>query len=170
MLYPPTSRAYRTTRFFVASAAAAAALGCGPINPNVETLWRPDAESYSIEGAVTRGFASFPRVGYVQGEGESTDRGSFKISGPSGAGIDARGIYVPSDIITLDQESRFKRTFKVRPRYALIRIFAWDDVNRNGVRDLNEQVAGEWELKKEDQRGWSYNAPGWNLFNFAFTK
>jgi hypothetical protein len=169
-MYPETSRAYRTTRVFVLLALALGVGACGPINPNFETLWRPDAENYSIEGAVTKGFSSFPRVGYVQGEGDSTDRGSFKIAGPQGAGIDARGVYVPSALLVVDADDRFKKTFTVRPRYALIRIFAWDDVNRNGVRDLNEQLGGEWELKKEDQRGWSFNAPAWNQFNFSFSR
>lgn len=170
MSYPDSGRAYRTTRISVMAATCIALSACGPINPNFETLWKPDSETYAVEGAVTRGFSSFPRIGYVQGEGDSTDRGSFKISGPQGAGIDARGVYVPTDVITLDAESRFKKTFTVRPRYALIRIFAWDDINRNGFRDLNEQVAGEWELKKEDKRGWSFNAPAWNQFNFTFTR
>lgn len=171
MLYPPSSRANRTTRFFAIALAAASLPGCGlNYNPNFATLWNPAANEYYVEGAVTRGFASFPRVGYVQGEGTSVDRGSFKIQGPQGAGIDARGVYVPTALIVLDTENRFKKTFQVSPRYALIRVFAWDDLNRNGSRDLNEQIAGEWELKKEDQRGWTFNAPGWNQFNFTFTK
>ncbi|MOA67792.1 hypothetical protein D3C78_1951160 [compost metagenome] len=51
----------------------------------------------------------------------------------------------------------------------LVRLYAWDDVNNNGVRDLNERQGTEWTLKKEDLRGWTYNAPDWNQFNFSFT-
>jgi hypothetical protein len=90
--------------------------------------------------------------------------------GPPGAGIDARGIYVPTEILTVDQDRRFKKTFVVKSRYGMIRIFAWDDVNQNGVRDLNEALGGEWELLKQDMRGWTFNAPAWNQFNFAFTR
>ncbi|MEB3198486.1 MAG: hypothetical protein VKP62_14910 [Candidatus Sericytochromatia bacterium] len=140
------------------------------MNPNFETLWRPDAETYMIEGAVTRGYASYPRVGFVQGEGNSTDRGSFRILGPQGAGLLATGIYVPSEIVLVDSENRFKKTFSVRTRYGLINVFAWDDINRNGIRDLNEKLGGQWELRKQDLRGWSFNAPAWNQFNFAFTQ
>lgn len=172
MSYPTTSRAYRATRLCGLLGAALALPGCGVFNfnPNIEQLWKPDAETYMVEGAVTRGFASFPRIGYVQGEGNGVDKGSFRITGQQGAGIDNRGIYIPSEIISVDSDNRWKKTFRVPSRYGLIRIFAWDDINRNAVRDLNEQLAGEWELKKEDQRGWSYNAPNWNLFNFSFTK
>lgn len=155
----------------VSLAFSAVVLGaCAPINPNFETLLWPNAANYMIEGALTRGFASFPRVAYVQGEGSSTDRSSFRIMGPPGAGIDARGIYVPTEILAVDQDRRFKKTFVVKSRYGMIRIFAWDDVNQNGVRDLNEALGGEWELLKQDMRGWTFNAPAWNQFNFAFAR
>ena len=170
MSYPWTSQANRAVRVSALVLGVQALGACGWINPNIESIWRPDAETYQVEGAITRGFASFPRVAFVQGEGNSTDRGSFKITGQQGAGIDARGIYIPSEIISVDADARWKKTFRVNARYGLIRIFGWDDINRDGVRDLNENLAGEWELKKEDQRGWSYNAPGWNLFNFSFSR
>jgi hypothetical protein len=173
MSYPAYHRSKVFLHLSMAFAVAGLLSGCGSIiniNPNFETIWKWDAETYMIEGALTRGFASFPRVGYVQGEGDSTDRGSFRLIGPQGVGIDARGIYVPTEIISLDPERRFRKTFTVRSRYGLINLFAWDDLNRNGVRDLNEQIGGEWELKKQDIRGWSFNAPAWNQFNFTFTK
>lgn len=144
------------------------ASGCG-INPNIQTIFTPDADNYYIEGAVTRGIASRPKLGYVQTEGNNGDVGSFTKVGNQAAGIDSRGIYTPSALITVDASSRFKIKFQSSSRIVLIRIFAWDDTNNNGIRDLTEPLASEYEITKKDQTGWKFNAADWNQFNFSFS-
>jgi hypothetical protein len=52
----------------------------------------------------------------------------------------------------------------------LVRLYAWDDLNDNNVRDTNETLGTEFTLKKEDLRGWSFTAADWNQFNFSFTR
>lgn len=143
--------------------------GCGWVNPNFHTIvWR-DASDYTVAGALTRGYAGRPKVGYVQSEGEVPEQGSFKVKG-DGAGITPQGVYIPTALIPVNVDGRFEMKFTVNRRFALIRIFAWDDVNGNNQRDLNERLGTQWDLKKEDQRGWNFNAPDWNQFNFAFTQ
>ena len=85
-----------------------------------------------------------------------------------GAGITPQLIYTPTALIMTDQSNRFTLSLNSTRRYVLVRLFAWDDVNGNNVRDLNESLGTEYTLKKEDLRGWSYNAPDWNQFNFSF--
>jgi len=145
---------------------------CGILgmNPNVQTWWQPDAEHYYVEGALSQGDAARPTVGYVQGEGDNPDPGSFVRIGQPGAGISSAGIHVPSGLVMVSQNKRFGITFHSNRRFAIIRLFAWDDFRANRVRDLDEPIAGIWEIKKEDQRGWHFNAPAWNQFNFAFHK
>lgn len=168
-LYPLKKPANRVFRL-VAPVLALLAAGCGPINPNFSTIiWR-DAAEYTIEGAVTTGFASRPKIAYIQGEGNNPDQGSFEIKGRTGAGVLAQGIYSPSDLLTLDQNRRFRKTFKTSRRFVVIKVFAWDDVNQNNIKDYNEDLAAEWVLQKEDLRGWTYNAPDWNQFNFTFAQ
>jgi hypothetical protein len=144
--------------------------GCGTINPNIfATSLQRDTPNYEISGSVTRGFASRPKVAYVLGEGDNPDPGSFATRG-TGAGITPQGIYTPTALVNIGTDSRFSIKFQTSKRYVLIRIFAWDDLNGNNVRDVNETLAGEYDLKKEDLRGWSFNAPDWNQFNFVFTR
>lgn len=144
--------------------------GCGWINPNFQTVFKPDAETYTISGTLTRGFASRPKVAYILGEGNSPDPGSFRTRG-DGAGLTGQGIYTPSAQVPLDANGRFTITFTITTRYGLVRLFAWDDANQNNVRDQNETLASpEYDLKKEDTRGWSYNAPDWNQFAFVFRR
>jgi hypothetical protein len=145
--------------------------GCSWINPNFQTIFKPDAESYTIEGALTRGFATRPKVGYVQSEGNNPDLGSIKVVGPADAGAnDSTGIYVPSAVVTVNPDGRYKLTFTGKPRYVFIRLFAWDDSNNNGIRDANEQLSTVWSITKKDTLGWQFNAPDWNQFNFTFTR
>lgn len=151
-------------------AMALAIASCGPINPNFQTWFNPAAETYTVEGSITRGLAQRPKVAYVQRQGENPDNGSFVSVGNASAGVDQRGVYTPSAFITPGQDSRFRITFTGRPRYVLIALFAWDDINDNGVRDVNEPLANSYEVKKYDQNGWKYNAPDWNQFNFTFTR
>jgi hypothetical protein len=140
--------------------------GCG-INPNIQTIFWPNAPTYSIEGAVTLSLAAHPKVAYVQSEGDNPDIGSFHKAGDPNSGIDPRGIYIPSALIHVDN-GRFKMTFTSTARYVFIRVFAWDDTNNNGVRDVNEALSAEYTLDKKDLNGWKYNAPDWNQFNFTF--
>ncbi|MDB5099173.1 MAG: hypothetical protein JWM80_3594 [Cyanobacteria bacterium RYN_339] len=164
MIYPDNKQAYVVALLAVMTA------GCG-INPNFQTIFKPDAESYSVEGAITRGFATRPKVGYVQSEGDNPDLGSVKIIGPADAGVnDQSGIYVPSVLVPVNTDGRFKITFTGRPRYVFIRLFAWDDLNNNGLRDTNESLSQVWSITKKDTLGWQYNAPEWNQFNFSFTR
>jgi hypothetical protein len=142
--------------------------GCG-INPNFQTIFTPNAPTYSIEGAVTLSLAAHPKIGYVQSEGDNPDLGSFHKAGDPASGIDPRGIYIPSALIHVDI-GRFKMTFTSTSRYVFIRIFGWDDINNNGVRDINEPLASEYTLDKKDLNGWKYNAPEWNQFNFTFNQ
>lgn len=168
-LYPLRKRA-NAHAWLLAPLCALALGGCGPINPNFHTIiWR-DAADYTIEGALTPGFATRARVGYVLGEGDNPDAGSFRNVGGQDAGITPQGIYIPSAILTLDANKRFRHTFKSSKRFVLVKIFAWDDTRSNGVRDADEPLGSVWELRKEDLRGWSYNAPDWNQFNFNFTR
>lgn len=152
----------------VCAAAALATAGCGWINPNFQTVFNPAAETYTVSGTLTRGFSSRPKVAYILGEGNSPDPGSFTTRG-QGAGLTNQGIYTPSQIVPLDANGRFTITFTISTRYGLVRLFAWDDANQNNVRDQNERLADpEYDIKKEDNRGWSYNAPDWNQFSFVF--
>lgn len=169
-LYPLKQRSNRAF-WLVAPLLALMTAGCGPINPNFGTIvWR-DAADYTIEGAITTGFASRPKVGYIQGEGNNPDQGSFEVKGRTGAGVLSQGVYSPSDLLAVDASSRrFRKTFKTTRRFVVIKIFAWDDVNQNNIKDYNEDLAAEWVLQKEDLRGWTYNAPDWNQFNFTFAQ
>ena len=144
--------------------------GCGILgtDPNWQTWWQPDVNQYSVAGALTQGTAARPVIGYVQGEGDHPDPGSFVRVGSPDAGISSAGVYVPSRTIPLSSDRRFAITFTTSRRFAVIRLFAWDDVRDNKIRDIDENLAGMWEIKKEDQRGWSFNAPAWNQFNFTF--
>lgn len=173
---PVLSVYHKSKRANLRRALAAVVLGLSlggctslPVNPNFSTIiWR-DAAEYYVEGSLTRGFASRPKVAYIQGEGNTPDNGSFQTKG-TGAGISPQGIYTPSGLLPVDQNGRFSFKVTSSQRFVLVRIFAWDDLNNNNVRDLNEQIASEYNLKKEDQRGWSYNAPEWNQFNFIFNR
>ena len=156
----------------MASIAAGCALlvgGCGVWNPNFMTIVNRDVPSYSIAGSLTRGFASRPKLAYILSEGDSPDQGGMRTRG-EGAGITTQLVYTPTALIQLDQDNRFTLTLNSNRRYALVRLFAWDDVNGNNVRDLNEALGTEYTVKKEDLRGWSYNAPDWNQFNFSFSR
>lgn len=167
-LYPNSKRANLLAGLLAAPLALLAA-GCGTINPNLIASIQRDIPTYAISGSVTRGFASRPKVAYILGEGDNPDQGSFATRG-AGAGITPQGIYTPTALVTIQPDSRFDIKFETSKRYVLIRVFAWDDVNGNNVRDVNEALASEYDLKKEDLRGWSYNAPDWNQFNFVFTR
>ena len=169
ILYPLRKQANRRALVMMALSGAVLA-GCGPINPNIQTIIQRDAGNYTIEGAVTMGFAARAKVGYVMGEGDNPDQGSFRNRGPSSAGITTQGVYIPSGLLSLDSNRRFRHNFESTKRFVLIKVFAWNDLNGDGVRDANEQLAGEYQLRKEDLRGWSYNAPDWNQFNFVFTR
>jgi hypothetical protein len=169
IIYPLKKQTNRALRVLLPLTALIAA-GCGNINPNFSTIvWR-DAAEYTIEGALSTGFASRAKVGYIHSEGDNPDLGSFEIKGRTGAGILSNGVYSPSDLVTVDGNRRWHKTFKTSRRFALIKLFAWDDTNNNNIKDYNEPVPIEWVLKKEDQRGWSYNAPDWNQFNFTFVQ
>lgn len=168
-VYPKTKRAYLRAAIGTAFGALTLA-GCSiPINPNFHTIvWR-DAKDYAIEGSLTRGFASRPKVAYIQAEGNSPDNGSFETLGAN-AGITPQGIYIPTALIKVDANGRFNMKVVSTRRFVLVRLFAWDDLNGDSRRDTNEQLANEFNLKKEDQRGWTFNAPDWNQFNFVFNQ
>ena len=148
--------------------ASVLASGCSWVNPNFMTIVNRDTQDYTIAGSMTRGFASRPRLAYILSEGDSPDVGSMRTRGES-AGITSQGIYTPTALIDVRSDGRFDLKVVSSRRYVLVRLYAWDDVNSNGVRDLNERQGTEWTLKKEDLRGWTYNAPDWNQFNFSFT-
>lgn len=169
MIYPDNKQTFLSNGL-LALVAAVALPGCGWINPNFQTILTPNAASYQIEGSVTRGFASHPKVAYVEAEGDNPDEGSFHKDGDPTSGIDSRGIYIPSGMIGFGTDGRFKTTFTGPSRYVLIHVFAWDDVNNNGIRDVGESLAGDYELKKVDLNGWKFNASDWNQFNFTFTQ
>ena len=156
-------------RCWTAVLAASLLSGCGWVNPNWQTIWNPAASTYQIAGALTRGFASRPKVAYVQTEGNNPDVGSFHHDGDPNSGIDSRGIYIPSALISVGADNRFSLTLTGPSKFVIIRVFAWDDVNNNGIRDTNEKLAGEFEIDKNDLNGWKFNAPDWNQFNFTFT-
>ncbi|HEY9720966.1 MAG TPA: hypothetical protein V6D47_03080 [Oscillatoriaceae cyanobacterium] len=146
--------------------------GCGVINPNywasIQTDLQQDVGSYTIAGSLTRGFSSNPKVAYILGEGDSPDPGSFHTRGGN-AGQTPQGIYTPTALVPVDGDGRFTLTFTSSMRYVLIHLYAWDDTNNNNIRDVNESLASEFSIKKQDLLGWSYNAPDWNQFNFVFT-
>lgn len=170
-LYPPSKRTNRRRLAMALALLSLAALpGCGTswVNPNFMTIVNKNQPSYTISGLLTRGNSAYPKVAYIQGEGDTPDNGSFRTLGPAGAGITSQGIYTPTALVPLDYTGRFTMTFNTSHRYALVRVFAWDDVNRNGIRDTNERIATEFTLEKQDVDGWSFNAPDWNQFNFVF--
>jgi hypothetical protein len=143
--------------------------GCGTINPNFFTIVNRDTADYTISGSMTRGFASRPRLAYILSEGDSPDQGSMRTRG-EGAGITPQLIYTPTALLDVRSDGRFDLKVTSSRRYVLVRLYAWDDVNGNGVRDINESLGTEYTLKKEDLRGWTYTAADWNQFNFSFTR
>ena len=92
-------------RCWTAVLAASLLSGCGWVNPNWQTIWNPAASTYQIAGALTRGFASRPKVAYVQTEGNNPDVGSFHHDGDPNSGIDSRGIYIPSALISVGADN-----------------------------------------------------------------
>jgi hypothetical protein len=167
-LYLPNNQAKRAVAACLALGALLAA-GCGPINPNFMTIVNRDTQDYTIAGSLTRGFASRPRLAYILSEGESPDQGSMRTRG-EGAGITSQQIYTPTALIDVRSDGRFDLQVTSSRRYVLVRLYAWDDANSNSVRDLNEALGTEFTLKKEDLRGWSFNAADWNQFNFSFQR
>jgi hypothetical protein len=143
--------------------------GCGTINPNFFTIVNRDTADYTISGSMTRGFASRPRLAYILSEGDSPDQGSMRTRG-EGAGITPQLIYTPTALLDVRSDGRFDLKVTSSRRYVLVRLYGWDDVNSNGVRDINETLGTEYTLKKEDLRGWTYTAADWNQFNFSFTR
>jgi hypothetical protein len=145
---------------------------CGPVNPNFQTIFNPAASSYTIAGSLTLGFSSHARVAFIEAEGQSPDVGSFKTEGPPGAGITDQGLYTPTKLIPIGPDGRFQITLQAPQRFAIIQVFAWDDTNGNGLRDSTESLAtpAVLQLKKQDQSGWSFNAPDWNQFSFVFAR
>jgi hypothetical protein len=167
-LYQPT---VRPKRLVAASLALGALLsgGCNVINPNFLTIVNRDTPDYSIAGSLTRGFAQRPKVAYILSEGDSPDNGSMRTRG-DGAGITPQLIYTPTALIPIGSDGRFNLKINSSRRYVLVRLYAWDDLNDNNVRDTNETLGTEFTLKKEDLRGWSFTAADWNQFNFSFTR
>jgi hypothetical protein len=171
----PFSFLYQPSHFAKRCAGAALAVGtlvvsgCGTINPNFFTIVNRDTADYTISGSVTRGFASRPRLAYILSEGDSPDQGSMRTRG-EGAGITPQLIYTPTALLDVRSDGRFDLKVTSSRRYVLVRLYAWDDVNSNGVRDINEPLGTEYTLKKEDLRGWTYTAADWNQFNFSFTR
>jgi hypothetical protein len=167
-LYQPSHLAKRC-----ASAALAVGVllvsGCGTINPNFFTIVNRDTPDYTISGSMTRGFTSRPRLAYILSEGDSPDQGSMRTRG-EGAGITPQLIYTPTALLDVRSDGRFDLKVTSSRRYVLVRLYGWDDVNSNGVRDINEPLGTEYTLKKEDLRGWTYTAADWNQFNFSFTR
>lgn len=167
-LYQPSVQAKRGLAAALAVGALLAS-GCGGINPNFLTIVNRDTADYTISGSMTRGFASRPRLAYILSEGDSPDQGSMRTRG-EGAGISPQLIYTPTALLDVRSDGRFDLKVTSTRRYVLVRLYGWDDVNSNGVRDVNESLATEYTLKKEDLRGWTYTAPDWNQFNFSFSR
>lgn len=168
-LYQPSKQAKRRVGALSVMAVMLGASGCNLVNPNFMTIVNRDTDDYTIAGSITRGFASRPRVAYILSEGESPDQGSMRTRG-EGAGITPQLIYTPTALIDVRQDGRFDLKVSSTRRYVLVRLYAWDDVNSNSVRDVNEPLGTEFTLKKEDLRGWTYTAADWNQFNFSFQR
>jgi hypothetical protein len=149
--------------------AALLSSGCNVINPNFMTIVNRSTPDYTISGSMTRGFAQRPKLAYILSEGDSPDNGSMRTRG-DGAGITPQLIYTPTAMIPLRQDGRFDLKVDSSRRYVLVRLYAWDDLNDNGVRDISESLGTEFTLKKEDTRGWSFTAADWNQFNFSFNR